>query len=71
MKELEQTTFWVGTVSSDGLVFLDARLPAFIVATESAPRIFTRPSIHGMMASSNGNIFRFTGHLCGEFTGDR
>ena len=24
-----------------------------------------------MMASSNGNIFRVTGHLCGEFTGDR
>ena len=21
------------------------------------------------MTSSNGNIFRFTGHLCGEFTG--
>ena len=24
-----------------------------------------------MMTSSNGNIFRVTGHLCGEFTGDR
>ena len=24
-----------------------------------------------MMTSSNGNIFRFTGHLCGEFTGHR
>ena len=24
-----------------------------------------------MMTSSNGNIFRFTGHLCGEFTGSR
>ena len=23
-----------------------------------------------MMTSSNGNIFRVTGHLCGEFTGD-
>ena len=23
----------------------------------------------GMMTSSNGNIFRVTGHLCGEFTG--
>ena len=22
-----------------------------------------------MMTSSNGNIFRITGHLCGEFTG--
>ena len=24
-----------------------------------------------MMTSSNGNIFRVTGHLCGEFTGSR
>ena len=24
-----------------------------------------------MMTSSNGNIFRVTGHLCGEFTGQR
>ena len=24
-----------------------------------------------MMTSSNGNVFRVTGHLCGEFTGDR
>ena len=24
-----------------------------------------------MMTLSNGNIFRFTGHLCGEFTGHR
>ena len=24
-----------------------------------------------MMKSSNGNIFRVTGHLCGEFTGHR
>ena len=24
-----------------------------------------------MVTSSNGNIFRFTGHLCGEFTGPR
>ena len=25
---------------------------------------------YNMMTSSNGNIFRVTGHLCGEFTGD-
>ena len=24
-----------------------------------------------MMTSSNGNLFRVTGHLCGEFTGPR
>ena len=27
--------------------------------------------MHNMMTSSNGNIFRVTGHLCGEFTGLR
>ena len=26
---------------------------------------------HCMMTSSNGNIFRVTGHLCGKFTGPR
>ena len=26
---------------------------------------------HTMMTSSNGNIFRVTGHLCGKFTGPR
>ena len=25
--------------------------------------------VQNMMTSSNGNIFRITGHLCGEFTG--
>ena len=29
------------------------------------------PSRVTMMTSSNGNIFRVTGHLCGEFTGHR
>ena len=29
------------------------------------------PCFGFMMTSSNGNIFRVTGHLCGEFTGDR
>ena len=28
-------------------------------------------SMYIMMTSSNGNIFRVTGHLCGEFTGPR
>ena len=27
--------------------------------------------LHAMMTSSNGNIFRVIGHLCGEFTGPR
>ena len=28
-------------------------------------------NLANMMTSSNGNIFRVTGHLCGEFTGPR
>ena len=31
------------------------------------PSIYT--SSYHMMTSSNGDIFRVTGHLCGEFTG--
>ena len=31
----------------------------------------TRPSATTMMTSSNRNIFRVIGHLCGEFTGHR
>ena len=30
-----------------------------------------RSNLWNMMTSSNGNIFRVTGHLCGEFTGPR
>ena len=33
--------------------------------------MITSPSIVCMMTSSNGNIFRVTGPLCGEFTGHR
>ena len=33
--------------------------------------IFTLSLSRGMMTSSNGHIFRVTGHLCGEFTGHR
>ena len=31
--------------------------------------MYTRVQTH-MMTSSNGNIFRVTGHLCGDFTGE-
>ena len=33
--------------------------------------MWIRHSWHFMMTSSNGNIFRVTGPLCGEFTGHR
>ena len=43
---------------------------------KDTPRIFFCPPVkptwlypQNMMTSSNGNIFRVTGHLCGEFTG--
>ena len=32
-------------------------------------RVVVSITIVNMMTSSNGNIFRVTGHLCGEFTG--
>ena len=32
--------------------------------------VYRFSTVH-MMTSSNGNIFRVTGHLCGEFTGPR
>ena len=35
----------------------------------SSDALVTFYSLTIMMTSSNGNIFRFTGHLCGEFTG--
>ena len=35
----------------------------------TVPQNWKQPS--NMMTSSNGNIFRVTGHLCGEFTGNR
>ena len=42
------------------------------VAEKSPMRVIMSHSIiHVMMTSSNGNIFRVTGHLCGEFTGPR
>ena len=35
------------------------------------PQLKALKNKHFMMTSSNGNIFRVTGHLCGEFTGHR
>ena len=32
---------------------------------------WARYNMHYMMTSSNGNIFRVTGHLCGKFSGHR
>ena len=43
-------------------------LPYFMQNSRS--KYNPRKQLH-MMTSSNGNIFRVTGHLCGEFTGHR
>ena len=32
-------------------------------------KLHSQQTHHSMMTSSNGNTFRVTGHLCGEFTG--
>ena len=37
-------------------------------ATSGNPVIRKTASVYRMMTSSNGNIFRVSGHLCGEFT---
>ena len=42
-----------------------------IGAENSIYSIFSANSQKFMMTSSNGSIFRVTGHLCGEFTGPR
>ena len=47
--------------------------PLFNLDRDMRTRVLTNPSNNTrfMMTSSNGNIFRVTGHLCGEFTGPR
>ena len=40
-------------------------------ATVYTTVLYWATSIRAMMTSSNGNIFRVTGPLCGEFTGHR
>ena len=37
------------------------------IITISRETIEKNAVVKGMMTSSNGNIFRVTGHLCGEF----
>ena len=42
---------------------------AFIISSIVLGELFSVIYSHSMMTSSNGNIFRVTGPLCGEFTG--
>ena len=43
----------------------------FICIALFALNIFCEEYLQTMMTSSNGNIFRVTGHLCGKFIGPR
>ena len=46
-------------------------LPRILITIGKLLWLDVRQLINSMMTSSNGNIFRVTGHLCGEFTGPR
>ena len=53
---------------------MDANTLTPAIANSSAAAVLTAQNWDAlvfMMTSSNGNIFRGTGHLCGEFTGHR
>ena len=62
--ELDANPF-AGTVIIDLGSFIFAELPLELLSVTKLTWNFI------MMTSSNGNIFRITGHLCGEFTGHR
>ena len=58
-------------VQGDWLVSTaDGFSPWISTTEERVDRMRSRERLH-MMTSSNGNIFRVTAHLCGEFTGLR
>ena len=47
------------------------RILIFNVYSERNEASLGPETVKNMMTSLNGNIFRVTGHLCGEFTDDR
>ena len=53
------------------VVLLNSRRHSGAVDHQLIRRQWTRARRHIMMTSTNGNIFRFTGYLCGAFTGHR
>ena len=42
-----------------------------VIGGGNSTSVYTLSHTQLMMTSSNGNIFRVTGHLCGKFTGPR
>ena len=59
-------TFWASSVQLDAM----GMVPVSMVSLQLVV-LFERNMGMNMMASSNGILFRVTGHLCGEFTGHR
>ena len=63
---LERVFRYLRLVRSRYLHVVEAILPQHNMRISLKAMLFVLTS---MMTSSNGNIFRVTGHLCGEFTG--
>ena len=59
--------FWIITVKPHGRNSVSNRQQLDYLFVS----LFKLKQQNVMMTSSNGNIFRVTGHLCGEFTGHR
>ena len=73
--DLSLYLIWIWLPASPSVPFgrrSSSRLPAqFAIFSNrpTSPGVPYIPVNYSMMTSSNGNIFRVTGHLCGEFTG--
>ena len=71
--------FWKPDILSHGCFYHLTKLKSLLIHFSSlvlthqyfANSQETLTLVFTMMTSSNGNIFRVTGHLCGEFTGPR
>ena len=50
---------------------LDKNVQIYTVLSDEPAPFSGLEHLQAMMTSSNGNIFRVTGHLCGKFTGPR
>ena len=60
----------VASCTKQTSVVCQTKVPILILPKKNGfPSIHISPSFYDMMTSSNGNIFRVTGPLCGEFTG--
>ena len=70
---IEEIAFWnivckMGAICPDPYVLTPNSRP--VLNRNSVDQVLWRVDIRdSMMTSSDGNIFRVTGHLCGEFTG--